>query len=138
MLLRARRGGIQDGGLLSWPGLELQDLQEGKVLGDGPEAAVEGAKHLVGGVRGEGECEDGTKGMEIASMQFRVPIPGGGRGRTRFTLHDTGLASLSPWAYLLSRSSVLAHAVLAEGVPAGQDHGDVQGAAVGLETNGAI
>jgi hypothetical protein len=41
-------------------------------------------------------------------------------------------------AYLVARSSVLAHAVLAEGVPAGQYHGDVHGAAVGLETNRAI
>jgi len=57
MLLRTSRGGIQDGGLLPWPGLELQDLQQGKVLGDGPEAAVEGAEHLVGGVIGKRECE---------------------------------------------------------------------------------
>jgi len=29
--------------------LELQNLQEGKILGDGPDTAVEGAKHLQKG-----------------------------------------------------------------------------------------
>ena len=65
--------------------------------------------------------------------------PRGGQDEDAHDLpHTTRHQPLHLSAYLFARSSVLAHAVLAKGVPARQDHGDVHGAAVGLETNGAI